>query len=90
MMKMAVVFLLSFVVGCLGMGAYQSYTDVHGDGTEKEFVCYTHDKLTERHVGVASAHHSERSDNFHIYYVEGNSVYYTPKPGESCAVEEIR
>lgn len=78
---------LAVVLGVAGSKAYI----IHQKSKEpvKEFVCYTHDKLTERHVGVAKASFTALGV-VRITYVEGNSVYYMPRSGESCAVEEVR
>lgn len=56
---------------------------------EKEFVCYTDGKLTERHVGVQEAYRSY-DGTISIQYVEGDRASYWPERGETCMVEEIR
>lgn len=55
---------------------------------EREFVCYTDGKLTERHVGVEGAYVSE--DRVRINYTDGPPAFYWPEHGETCMVEELR
>lgn len=56
---------------------------------EVEFVCYTSGKLTERHVGVASAEEKVSGPAWKITYVEGGYAIYAQRDGESCQIEEV-
>lgn len=57
---------------------------------EYEFVCYTQDKLTERHVGVRPFWTYRSADTFQVSYVDGPGKSYKQRPGESCGVERVR
>lgn len=56
---------------------------------EREFLCEDDGRLTERHVGVASAEHYNGDDTWRIYYVDSpNPVYYRQPSGETCSLQE--
>lgn len=58
---------------------------------EYEFVCYTQDKLTERHVGVEplGTYCPNVGDVCQVAYVDGPGKRYRQRPGESCGVEQV-
>ena len=61
------------------------------DGRERELICETHGEVTERHVGVKSAIIYTKESHWTIHYVDGDGEprYYTPRGGETCALETI-
>lgn len=77
------------IIACLALTACDGYPP-----GEYEFVCYTLDKLTERHVGVhpTRTHSSNLNDVWHVVYVDagGGAKRYKQRPGESCGVEQVR
>lgn len=73
---------VSALVLCIALaGCVKNY---NGDA---EFVCYTDDALSERHVGVSRAYRSNGA--WVITYKEGQTVVYLQNRGEACTVEPI-
>lgn len=84
-----------FGVGCLLVaGALLSLSACNNAKTVQtkvnpfEFVCYTDDKLSERHVGVVK--HAGYIQGLHVLtYAEGGTVYYVQQRGEACGTEKL-
>lgn len=84
------VFVAALCAGWVGVDIAQAAQQrQRAKAPEVEFVCYTSGKLTERHVGVASAEEKVSGPAWKITYVEGGYAIYAQREGESCQIEEV-
>lgn len=84
MKKLVLVGLLVALAGC-------KPAPVDGVTEQKEFVCYSDGKLTERHVGVKYTNQSNAGNGFvYISYVDNDvQAIYIPAEGETCFEDEV-